>query len=155
MPSRPTLYDHETMYLGQRGQSAYAPVSRSRMGCARPNGVFRIRSADGNAVVRAITLVRTIGVMLAPNQQRHVRIVARQVVNRRISLLLQSKRPRRFNNYPSGDRYTHPALSRRNCDGWSGPGILISLPLLVLASIALLTLLVTASSRHRPGYWLR
>jgi hypothetical protein len=29
-------YDYETMYLGQRGQSAYAPVSRSRMGCASP-----------------------------------------------------------------------------------------------------------------------
>jgi hypothetical protein len=34
--------------------------------------------------------------------------------------------------------------------GWSGPGILISLPLLVLVSIALLTVLVTVSTRHRP-----
>jgi NADPH:quinone reductase-like Zn-dependent oxidoreductase len=32
--------------------------------------------------------------------------------------------------------------------GWSGPGILISLPLLVFVSIALLTLLITASSRR-------
>src|SRR5712691_597449 len=86
-----------------------------------PNGVFRFRTADGNAVVRTITLVRTIGVMLGPNQQRHVRIVARQVVNRRISLLLQSKRPRRFGHYSSGDRYTHSALSRRNRDGMIRP----------------------------------
>src|SRR5438128_9800741 len=59
--------------------------------------------------------------MLGPNQQRHVRIVARQVVNRRISLLLQPKRPRRFSNYPAGDRYTHPGLSRRNRDGMVRP----------------------------------
>src|SRR6266478_3278911 len=87
----------------------------------RPNGVFRFRSADGNAVVRTITLVRTIAVVLGPNQQRHVRIVAWQVVNRRISLLLQSKCPRRFGHYSSGDRYTHPALSRRNRDGMVRP----------------------------------
>src|SRR6266446_646064 len=87
----------------------------------RPNGVLRSRSADGNAVVGTITLVRTIGVMLGPNQQRHVRIVARQVVNRRISLLLQPKRPRRLSNYPARDRYTHPALSRRNRDGMVRP----------------------------------
>src|SRR5258707_9389815 len=36
MPPRSTLYDYETMYLGQQRQSAYAPVSRSRMGCASP-----------------------------------------------------------------------------------------------------------------------
>src|ERR1700757_3909246 len=59
--------------------------------------------------------------MLGPNQQRHVRIVARQVVNRRVSLLLQPKRSRRFSDYPAGDRYTHPALSRRNCDGMVSP----------------------------------
>src|SRR4029077_6075807 len=39
--------------------------------------------------------------------------------------------------------------------GWSGPGILISLPLLVVVSIALLTVLVTASTRHRREYWHR
>src|SRR6202008_2414721 len=88
----------------------------------RPNGVFRFRSADGNAVVRTITLVRTIAVMLGPNQQRHVRIVAGQVVNGGISLLLQPKRSRRFSDYPAGDGYTHPALSRRNYDGMVGPG---------------------------------
>ena len=49
--------------------------------------------------------------MRGSNQQRHVRMVARQVVNRRISLLLQSKRPRRFGQYSSRDRYTYPALS--------------------------------------------
>src|SRR6266702_3686710 len=31
------------------------------------------------------------------------------------------QRPRRFGNYPSGDRYTHPALSRRNRDGMIRP----------------------------------
>src|ERR1700731_1687286 len=87
----------------------------------RPNGVFRFRSADGNAVVRAITLVRTIAIMRGPNEQRHVRIVARQVVNRRISLLLQAKRTRRFSNYRPGDRYTHLALCRRNRDGMVRP----------------------------------
>ncbi|MGB0122278.1 MAG: DUF427 domain-containing protein [Silvibacterium sp.] len=35
----------------------------------------------------------------------------------------------------------------------SGPGILISLPSLDLVSIALLTLPVTASNRHRREYW--
>src|SRR5882672_8621297 len=87
----------------------------------RPNGVFRFRSADGNAVVRTITLVRTIGVMLCPNEQRHVRVVARQVVNRRISLLLQPKGSRRFSNYPAGDRYTHLGLSWRDRDGMVRP----------------------------------
>ena len=35
----------------------------------RPNGIFRFRSADGNAVLRAIAFVRTIGVMRCPNEQ--------------------------------------------------------------------------------------
>src|SRR4029077_12969949 len=74
-----------------------------------------------NGVVRTITPIRTIGVMLGPNQQRHVGVITRQVVNGGISLLLQSKCPRRFGNYPAGDRYTHPALSRRNCDGMVRP----------------------------------
>src|SRR6202166_5454497 len=87
----------------------------------RPNGVFRLRSADGNAVVGTITLVRTIGVMRGPNEQRHVRILARQVVNRRISLLLKPKRLRRFSDDPAGDRYTHLTLSRRNHDGMVRP----------------------------------
>src|SRR5438128_2014378 len=39
--------------------------------------------------------------------------------------------------------------------GWSGPGIRISLPLLVLVSIALFTVLVKALSRHRREYWHR
>ena len=43
-----------------------------------PNGIFRLRSADGNAVVRTVTLVRTIGVVLGSNEQRHVRVGARQ-----------------------------------------------------------------------------
>ena len=60
--------------------------------------------------------------MRGPNEQRHVRIVARQVVNRRVSLLLQPKCSRRFSNDPSGDRYTHLALSWRNRDGMVRPG---------------------------------
>ena len=36
---------------------------------------------------------------------------------------------------------------------WSGPGILISLPLLVLVSITLLTVLVTASTTNNGMYW--
>src|SRR5207237_6318157 len=71
------------------------------------------------------TMYTPMGARLGPNkqpkQQRHVRIVARQVVNRRISLLLQSKRPLRFGHYSSGDRYTYPALSRRNRDGMVRP----------------------------------
>src|ERR1700722_12337463 len=82
-----------------------------------PNGVFRFRSADRNTVVRTITLVRTIAVMRGPNEQRHVRILARQVVNRRISLFLEPKRLRRFSDDPPSDRYTHVALSRRDRDG--------------------------------------
>src|SRR5580692_1333729 len=87
----------------------------------RPNGVLRFCSAHRNAVVRTITLVRTIGVMLGPNQQGHVRIVARQVVNGRISLLLQPKYARRFSNYRAGNRYPHRALTRRNRDGMVRP----------------------------------
>src|SRR6202161_4343349 len=86
-----------------------------------PHGVFRFRSADGNAVVRTIPLVRTIGVMRGPNEKRHVCIVARQVVDRRISLLLQAKCSRRFSDFPPGDRYTHLAHSRRNRDGMVRP----------------------------------
>ncbi len=36
--------------------------------------------------------------------------------------------------------------------GWSGPGILISLLLLLVVSIVLLTLSVKASNRHRREY---
>jgi hypothetical protein len=70
---------------------------------------------------RAPKVARPSNSASGPNQQRHVRIVARQVVNRRISILLQSKRLRRFRNYAAGDRYTHPALSRRNLDGMVRP----------------------------------
>src|ERR1700730_7261253 len=59
--------------------------------------------------------------MRGPDEKRHVCIVARQVVDRRISLLLQAKCSRRFSDFPPGDRYTHPALSRRNCDGMVRP----------------------------------
>src|SRR6202161_1931300 len=59
--------------------------------------------------------------MLVPNEQRHVCIGAGQVINRRISLLLQAKRLRRFSDYPPGDRYTHLAHSRRNRDGMVRP----------------------------------
>src|SRR5271169_7170535 len=86
-----------------------------------PDGVFRFRSSDGNAVVRAITLVRTIGVMRGPNEQGHICIVSGQVVNRRISLLLEPKRLRRFSYDPACDRYTHLALSRRNRNGMVRP----------------------------------
>src|ERR1700722_9714923 len=55
--------------------------------------------------------------MLGPDQQQHVRIIARQVVNLRASLLLLSRPSRRFSHYPVGDLYTHPALSRRNRNG--------------------------------------
>ena len=54
-----------------------------------PNGIFRFRSANGNALIRAIAFVRTIGVMRGPNEQRHVGIFAWQVVDGRISFLLQ------------------------------------------------------------------
>src|ERR1700722_16771912 len=59
--------------------------------------------------------------MRGPNEQRHVCIVAGQVINGRIPLLLQAKRLRRFSDYPAGDRYTHFALSRRNRDGMVRP----------------------------------
>src|SRR5713226_8873903 len=59
--------------------------------------------------------------MRGPDEKRHVCIVARQVVDRWISLLLQAKRLRRFSDYPAGDRYTHFALSRRNRDGMVRP----------------------------------
>src|SRR5580693_2600036 len=85
-----------------------------------PDGVLRFRSTDRNAVVGTITLVQTIAVMRRANEQRHVSILARQVINRGISLLLQSKRFRRFGDYPPGNRHAHLALSRRNCDGMVG-----------------------------------
>jgi hypothetical protein len=77
-----------------------------------PNGIFRFCSSDGNAVVRAIALLGTIGVTRGPNEQRHIRITARQVIDGWISLLLQPKNSRRFGDYPSGSRYTGLALSR-------------------------------------------
>src|ERR1700735_3490969 len=85
-----------------------------------PHGILRSGAADGNAVVAAIAFVRTIGVMRCPNEQRHVRIVARQVIDGRVSLLFQSKSSRRFNDDPSRDRYTHPALGWRNLDRMVG-----------------------------------
>src|ERR1700683_548117 len=88
----------------------------------RPNGVFRLRSANGNAVVGTITLVRTVSVMRGPNEQRHVRILARQVVNRRIPLLFEPKRFRRFSDDLPGYRYTHLSYGRRNRDRMVRPG---------------------------------
>src|SRR5258708_543747 len=48
--------------------------------------------------------------------------LTRQVVNMGISLLLQAKCSRRFNNYRPCDRYTYLAHSRRNRDGMVRPG---------------------------------
>src|SRR3984893_5374687 len=59
--------------------------------------------------------------MRGPDEKRHVCIVARQVVDRWISLLLQAKCSRRFSDFPPGDRYTHLAHSRRNRDGMVRP----------------------------------
>src|SRR5258708_39569423 len=81
-----------------------------------PDGIFRSSSADGNAVIRSVTLVWTIGAMRGPNEQRRVRIVAWQVVNRWASLLLQPKRSCRFGNDPPSDRDANRALNSRNCD---------------------------------------
>src|SRR5882724_2108713 len=86
-----------------------------------PNGIVRFGSADGDAEVSAIALVRTIGVMCSRNEQRQVRIVARHVVNRRVSVLLQLKRSRRFSDDPASDRYTHLAPGRRDSDGMVRP----------------------------------
>src|ERR1700721_1445574 len=86
-----------------------------------PNGVIPFRSADGDAVVGAIALVRTIAIMRSPNEQRHVGIVARQVVNGRISLFFKPKCCHRFSHYPPRNRYTHLALGRKNCDGMVRP----------------------------------
>src|ERR1700686_1102490 len=55
--------------------------------------------------------------MRGSNEQRHVCIVARQVINRRISLLVEPKRLRRFSDDPPGDRHTHLALGWRNRNG--------------------------------------
>ena len=54
--------------------------------------------------------------MIGPSEQGHVRIVARQIVNKLVSFPLQPKRSRRFGNYPSSDRYTDLTLSWRNRD---------------------------------------
>src|SRR6201984_1384590 len=88
----------------------------------RPHGVLRSGTANGNAVVAAIALVRTVAVMRCPNEVRHVRIVARQIVNRWVSLLLQPERSRRFSNDPPGHLHTHLAPSWRNRDGMVRPG---------------------------------
>src|SRR5579872_2831513 len=82
----------------------------------RPNGVFRFRSADGNAVVRGVPLIWTIGVMGGPNEQRCVRIAAWKVVDGRVSLLLQPKCSGRFGNDSPCDRYTNSALGWRDHD---------------------------------------
>jgi len=87
-----------------------------------------ISSVDRNAVVCAIALVRTIGVMGCPNEQRHVRIAARQVVNRRISLFLQPECLRRCKqlSFLRPLALTLP-LTEENRDGMVRAGILISL----------------------------
>jgi hypothetical protein len=60
-----------------------------------PNRIFRAHSADKNAVVRAVALVRTITGMLSPDEQRHNDTVAWEVVNRGMALLLQPECSRR------------------------------------------------------------
>jgi hypothetical protein len=47
--------------------------------------------------------------MIGPDEQGHVRIVAR--INGWVPFLLQPKRSRRFGDYLSSDRYTDVALS--------------------------------------------
>src|ERR1700722_1887841 len=59
--------------------------------------------------------------MRGSDEKRHVCIVAGQVVDRQISLLLKPKRLRRFSDDLAGDRYTHLTLSRRNRDGMVRP----------------------------------
>src|ERR1700760_3368270 len=67
-----------------------------------------------------IAFVRTIGVMHGPNEKRHVRIAARQVVDGWISLLVQPQCSRQFSHDLSSDCYTDLALCRGNCDGMIG-----------------------------------
>jgi hypothetical protein len=49
--------------------------------------------------------------MVRPYEQRHVRIITWQVVNGRVSFLLQQKCSLGYSDYRSSDRYTDPSFN--------------------------------------------
>src|SRR4030095_783084 len=56
-----------------------------------PDGILRSMSADRNAVVGAVALVGAVGTMVRAFQQRHVDILSRDVLDRRIRSFLQGQ----------------------------------------------------------------
>src|ERR1700761_8927509 len=82
-----------------------------------PDGELGFSSADGNAVVGAVAFVRAVGIVRGPDEQRHVCIGARDVVDGRVSLLIESECVRRVGDDLAGDCYTDLAFGGRDGDG--------------------------------------
>src|SRR6202035_368175 len=64
-----------------------------------PDGVDRTLAPEGDAVVGAITLVRAVGGVVRPLEQRGVHVLARNILDRRVARLAKSQcRPRISDN---------------------------------------------------------
>src|SRR6516165_3230050 len=69
-----------------------------------PNRVNCALAADGDAVIAAITLVRAIGGVVGWFQQRHVHVLARDVLHRRVVGFAQCDGVLRVPDKLPGDR---------------------------------------------------
>src|ERR1700680_1071775 len=85
---------------------------RDEGGLVGPHGILRAFPSDGNAVVGAVALVGTVGDVVRPLQQRHVHILARDVVDRRIRFLAQRQRLSGVGDDTAGDGHDDPRRAR-------------------------------------------
>ena len=92
-----------------------------------PNRIHRSLSTERNAVVGAVALVGAVRVMVRAFQQRHVDILAGDVLDRPIRSLCQRQCISGVGNRAA--RYRHGDARRIPVDriGWSGPDSLIDL----------------------------
>src|SRR6202166_716995 len=80
---------------------------RSNRGIRRligPDGVDRTLAPEGDAVVGAVTLVRAVGGVVRPLEQRGVHGLAWNILDRRVARLAKSQCSARISDNPSRNR---------------------------------------------------
>src|SRR5207244_932401 len=101
----PLLYRVDT--IGIEGEVLLDLVDGRVRFLVRPNGIHGTLSANGNTVVRAITLEGAVRGVVRALQERHVDIFARDVLNYRIGRLAQRQRFAGIGDDAAGDRHDH------------------------------------------------
>src|SRR5665213_3437147 len=79
-------------------------------------------AAGGNAEIARIALVGAVRHPLGARQQRHIGVVARHILHRRIACFLQRQGMGGFGNHDAVGSDADPLRVRRNCDGVVGTG---------------------------------